>query len=69
MMSCFDLTILEVFDQYCFGILFGCLLRTEVYGDLLVVRCGYLWRTNGFVIYFEMHFSCSLRTNAYYDLF
>ena len=47
-MTSFDLTILEVFDQYCFGIFFGCLLGTKVYGDLLEMLFGYLLRTNGY---------------------
>ena len=52
MMSCcdmFDLTILGVFDQCYFWILFGCLLRTEVYFDLLWdIFSGCLLRTDGY---------------------
>ena len=51
MMSCCDMFWLDHFGSLwsvLFGILSGCLLRTEVYCDLLEVLFGYLWRTNGY---------------------
>ena len=45
--TCFDLTILEVFDQYYFRIFVDCLLRTEIYCDLREMLLGCLLRTNG----------------------
>ena len=44
MMSCFDLSILEVFDQYCFGPFFGHLLRAEMYCDLLEMILDVRWK-------------------------
>ena len=59
---------LEVFDQYCFGI-----LSSRFWGPKCIVihlRCFWmLLEKMDIVSYFEMHFGCSLRTNAYYDLF
>ena len=49
------------------------MLTWPFWGSLFSIILGYFlvacWEPKCIVIYFEMHFGCSLRTNAYCDLF